>query len=194
MTDVTVRDAPAENIVVHGADLPDRLDVTLDLVRRLVNNGRQVYVFAKHSEGRFHDIVGTARVRGINALAAFWVREMLYSHYADGNRVAVVFFGLEAPSSSAVGCRNRPLNRLLRDPDITVVTVSSEAQIAKDHRYSVKLLGPAFKTARIGDPKGYTAAFFEEESGDVSAPDVVESIVVPPPPLTQTWFQWAGLS
>lgn len=172
MTDIAAWDAPAENVVVHGADLDGRLEAALALVGRLAREGRRVYVYADHSKARFHDIVGTALVRRIGDLNACHVREILHAHYTDGHRAAVVLFGFEE-----AGVRNRPLNRLLRDPDITVVTVSASKQVAHDHRYTVRLAAPGFEVLRTGAPKGYVEAIFDEPE---------------PEPEPQTWSQWIG--
>lgn len=153
MVDFVTPTSAAENLLVHDSDNRRRTGVALEVARRLADAGWQLYVYGQDAAKAYGDVPRALRFSYAVPTVGD-VAEILKAKDA-GARVAVLVHGLVTPGS-------RAMNRLLKDDEVTVLSVSSVRAVRGDHRYSrVWMHGHGWEAR--SPPKGFTVVDVDPE-------------------------------
>lgn len=128
MVDVDELGACAENIVIHDHNDARRSSTSAQVVRELLAKGYCVYVFAGQNSAVYSELVPQFFLRKHIPMDSKDLSEVLLAKQQHA-KVAVVLHGIISPGGKV-------MNRLLRDDDIMVVSISRVPAVRGDHRYS----------------------------------------------------------
>jgi len=160
--------APPENVLIFDGQKRRRLERAVRVVQSLRAAGYTVYAFVGQNAEPYRQELSSYFVRAHIPIDAADAREVIEAKKTHG-KVAVVLHGLIAPGG-------KPMNRLLADEEIVVVSVSCVPAVRGDHRYSRVWTsgGPGWRAR--SEPKGFAEPAVAADGAD------------------QTWFQWLGVS
>lgn len=157
--------ACAENVVIHDHDDARRSVTSAKAVATLQSQGYSVYVFAGQNGAAYQDIVPQFFLRKHMPIDSKDLTELLEAK-GEHDKVAAVLHGVISPGGKV-------MNRLLRDEDITVVSVTRVPAVRGDHRYgAVWTEGKGWW--RRSPAKGFEVIQISEQE-----------------PPSQGWFTWA---
>lgn len=117
----------AENVIVFDDDAKSRSKIMLDLATNLVESGCRVRVYTAWEYDKYKTITDDVHQHVPITIAD--VKEILTMNEAKESPVVVVVDGLMAPGGN-------PMNRLLRDCDITVVVGTCAKKVRSDPRFT----------------------------------------------------------
>ena len=157
----------AENLLIVDTDVTRRSANGAAVAAKLVEDGWTVFAFTGQNSEAYSGKINGFRLRKHVPLDMNDVQEVIESSKVHGERIAVVIDGLLIPGG-------KPMNRLLKQTNIMVLSISSVRSVRGDHRYS--------RVWSVG--KGWTV---RHEPKDFA---VVENIE---PPAQSGWFSWLKL-